>query len=64
MTHQPPPSGSTVSMIPPPFFFTIIGIYLLYSVVLVSVVQHSESAVCIHISSLFSWISFPFRSPQ
>ena len=30
---------------------------------LVSAVQQSESAVCIHISPLF-WISFPFRSPQ
>ena len=26
-------------------------------------IQQSESATCMHISSLF-WISFPFRSPQ
>ena len=30
---------------------------------LVSTVQHSESAICIHMSLLF-WIPFPFRSPQ
>ena len=30
---------------------------------LVSAVQQSESATCIHISPLF-WISFPFMSPQ
>ena len=35
----------------------------LYKVVLVSSVQWSESAVCIHISPLF-WTSFPFGSPQ
>ena len=40
-----------------------IGIQFLYNVVLVSGVQKSESAECIHISTLF-WISFPFRSPQ
>ena len=40
-----------------------IGVELLYSVVLVSAVQQSESAICIHISPLF-YISFPFRSPQ
>ena len=40
-----------------------IGVQLLYNVVLISTVQQSESAICIHISSLF-WISFPFRSPQ
>ena len=33
------------------FFFNIfIGVKLLYNVVLVSVVQHCESAICIHIS--------------
>ena len=32
------------------FFFFLIGVELLYNVVLVSVVQWSESAVCIHIS--------------
>ena len=30
---------------------------------LVSTVQQSESAICVHISPLF-WISFSFRSPQ
>ena len=38
-------------------------VQLLYNVVLVSAVQQSESATCIHGSSLF-WISIPFRSPQ
>ena len=37
--------------------------YMLYSVVSVSAVQQSESAIHIHISLLFG-ISFPFRSPQ
>ena len=45
------------------FFLTFIGLQLLYNVVLVSTVQLSESAIRIHISSLF-WISFSFRSPQ
>ena len=36
---------------------------LLYNVMLISTVQQSESAMCIHISPLFR-ISFPFRSPQ
>ena len=36
---------------------------MLYNVVLVSAVQQSESAMCIHTSPLFG-ISFPFRSPQ
>ena len=45
------------------FFLFFIGVQLLYNVVLVSAVQQSESAICIHISTLF-WISFPFRSPQ
>ena len=34
-----------------------IGVQLFYNVVLVSTVQRSESAICIHISPLF-WISF------
>ena len=38
-----------------------IGIYLLYSVVLISTIQQSESAIHIHLSLLF-WISFPFSS--
>ena len=33
------------------------------TVQLVSAVQQSESATCIHISPLF-WIFFPFTSPQ
>ena len=49
------------------FFFFLIGVYLLYDAVnfavLVSTVQQSESALCIHISHPF-WISFPFRSLQ
>ena len=36
--------------------------YLLYNIVLVSAVQQSESAICIHISPLLG-ISFPSRSP-
>ena len=36
---------------------------LLFNVMLVCAVQHSESALRIHTSPLF-WISFPFRSPQ
>ena len=36
---------------------------MLCNVVLVSAVQQSESATCIHIYP-FSWISFPFWSPQ
>ena len=45
------------------FKLIFIGVQLLYNVVLVSAVQQSESAICIHISPLF-WISFPFSSPQ
>ena len=45
------------------FKLIFIGVQLLYNVVLVSTVQQSESAICVHISALF-WISFPFRSPQ
>ena len=36
---------------------------MLYSVVFISAVQQSESAIYIHLSSLF-WISCPFRSPE
>ena len=43
--------------------FTYIGIQLYYIVLLVSAIEQSESAVCIHVSSLF-WLSFPFSSPQ
>ena len=45
---------------------TFVGVQLLYDVVLVSTVQQSKSAICIHIlppTPLF-WIFFPFRSPQ
>ena len=45
------------------FLLIFIAIELLYDVVLLSSVQQSESAVCIHISPCF-WISFPFRPPQ
>ena len=45
------------------FKINFIRVQLLYSVVLVSAVQQSESAILIHVSPLF-WISFPFRSPQ
>ena len=45
------------------FCLVFIGVQLPYSVVLVSTVQQSESAICIHVPPLF-WISFPFRSPQ
>ena len=38
-----------------------VGVDLLYSVVLVSALQQSESAIHIHISPL--WSSFPFRVP-
>ena len=45
------------------FLLIFIAVELLYDVVLLSSVQQSESAVCIHISPCF-WISFPFRPPQ
>ena len=45
------------------FILIFIGVSLLYNVVLVSAVQQSESAIRIHIPSLF-WISFPFRSSE
>ena len=44
-------------------FINFIGLQLLYNVVLVSTVQQSELAVCVHITPLF-WLSFLFRSPQ
>ena len=43
------------------FFF--IGIYLLYNIILVSAVQQSESAICIHICPP-SWISLPTPIPS
>ena len=39
-----------------------IGVKLLHSVVLVSAMQHSESATCLHRSPF--WISVHFRSPK
>ena len=47
------------------FSFLLIfdGIYLLYNVVLVSVVHQRESYIYTHLSPLF-WTSFSFRSPQ
>ena len=36
---------------------------MLYNVLLVSALQQSKSAICLHISLLF-WIFFPFRSVQ
>ena len=44
-------------------FYFFIGVQLLYNVVLVSAVQHSESALSRHIAPLFV-NSFPSRSPQ
>ena len=43
-------------------FFFLIGVQLLYNVVLVSAVQQSESAICIHISPP-SWTSLPPHTP-
>ena len=45
------------------FLKKIIVLWLLSSVVLISAVQQSESALCMCISPLF-WIFFPFRSPE
>ena len=45
------------------YLFFFFGVLLLYNAVLVSAVWQTESATCVHISSL-SWISFPFGSPQ
>ena len=42
----------------------LIGVQLLYSAVLVSAVQQSESVIRIRVSTLFFKNSFPFRSPQ
>ena len=45
-------------------FFILTGVQLVaLQCLVVSALQQSESAIHIHISSLF-WISFPFRSPQ
>ena len=43
-----------------PFLKGFIGAQLIYSVVLVSDVQHSESAIHIHVSTVFQ-ILFPYR---
>ena len=45
------------------YLFFLIGVQLLYNVVLVSAVQQSESAVCIHISPL-SWTYLPSPHPR
>ena len=45
------------------FKLIFIGVWLLYNIVSISAVQQSESAIRIHIYTLF-WISFPFRSSQ
>ena len=45
------------------FYIIFIGVQLIYNVVLVSGVQQSESAIHIHISTLFQ-ILFPYRSLQ
>ena len=47
----------------PHLFFFLIGVQLVYSVVLASALQQSESAIHIHLPTLF-WISFPFKSLQ
>ena len=44
-------------------FLNFIGVYLICNVVLVSGVQHSESVIQAHISTLFK-ILFPYRSLQ
>ena len=35
------------------FKLSFIGVYLIYNVELISTVQQSESAICMHISPLF-----------
>ena len=76
-THPPFSSGPTMAQCPmwarknrslpnlafvlkrcPLFFF---GVQLLYNVVLVSAVQQSESAICLHMSAP-TWISHPHPS--
>ena len=42
--------------------FLLIGVYLLYSIVLVSAVQWCESALCIHIDP--SWTARPPPTPS
>ena len=44
-------------------FLIFIGIWLIYSIVLVSVSQQHESIIHVHASTLF-WILFPYRSLQ
>ena len=44
------------------YWFFFIGVQLLYNVVLVSVVQWSDSTICVHISPP-SWTSLPFPTP-
>ena len=38
------------------------GMCSCFTMLSVSAIQQSESAICLHISPLF-WISFPYRSP-
>ena len=45
------------------FKLIVIGVQLLYSDVFITIVQQSESIICLHITPLFR-ISFPFRLPQ
>ena len=45
------------------FLLIFIALYLLYNVVLVSIVQQSDSASHMPLSPLF-WIAFPFRAPS
>ena len=64
LSHQGSPGNNLNSVLnPATFLFFLIGVQLLYSVVLVSAIQQSESAVHIHIPPPF-WISFPFKSPE
>ena len=44
-------------------FFFLIGVYLLYNDVLISVVQQRESVICIHVSPPFSASALPPSHP-
>ena len=46
------------------FFFFLIRVCLIYSVVLVAAIEQSESVIHIHVSTLFLKILFPYRSVQ
>lgn len=45
------------------FKLILIRVWLLYNDASVSMVQQSDSAICVYIFPL-SWMSFPLRSPQ